>query len=192
MRPQTGSSKGPKPECAKCGKNHYGEYRLGINSFFKCGQLGHFAIECPQIVSDSGSKVGQKGQRQFNDGRGQGQSQRGAPGRGPTTFTRPGGPTGRGQPSRGQMGRPQTQARVFAVTQQEADVAPEVMTSTIQVFDSDTYVLIDPGATHSFISTKFIAQVNVEIQRIDYSMVVSLPTGDSLIADRVYMGCRVC
>ena len=51
--------------------------------------------------------------------------------------------------------------------------------------------MIDPGATHSFISTKFIAQVNIEIQPIDCSMVVSLPTGDSLIADRVYMGCRV-
>ena len=89
------------------------------------------------------------------------------------------------------MGRPQTQARVFAVTKQEADVAPEVMTGTIQVFDSDAYVLIDPGATHSFISAKFIAQVNIEIQPIDCSMVVSLLTGDSLIADRVYMGCRV-
>ena len=72
--------------------------------------------------------MGQTRQRQFSVGRGQGQSQRGAPGRGATTFTRPGGPTGIGQPSRGQMGRPQTQARVFAVTQQEADVAPEVMT----------------------------------------------------------------
>ena len=80
---------------------------------------------------------------------------------------------------------------MFAVTQQEADVAPEVMTGTIQVFDSDAYVLIDPDATHSFISAKFIAQVNIEIQPIDCSMVVSLPTGDLLIADRVYMGCRV-
>ena len=72
--------------------------------------------------------MGQTGQRQFSVGRGQGQSQRGDPSRGPTTFTRPGGPTGRGQTSREQMGRPQTQARVFAVTQQEAYVAPEVMT----------------------------------------------------------------
>ena len=65
------------------------------------------------------------------------------------------------------------------------------MTGTIQVFDRDSYVLIDPGATHSFILAKFIAQVNIEIQPIDCNMVVSLPTGYSLIADRVYMGCRV-
>ena len=106
MRPQTGSSKGPKPECAQCGKNHYGECRLGTDSCFKCGQPGHYAKECPQIVSSSGSGVGQTGQRQFSAGRGQGQSQRGAPGRAPTTFTRPGGPTGRGHTSRGQMGQP--------------------------------------------------------------------------------------
>ena len=65
------------------------------------------------------------------------------------------------------------------------------MAGTIQIFDSDAYVLIDLGATHSFIYVKFIAQVNIEIQTIDCSMVVSLPTGDSLIADRVCMGCRV-
>ena len=65
---------------------------------------------------------------------------------------------------------------MFAVTQQEVDVAPEVMTGTIQVFDRDSYVLIDLGANHSFIYAEFIAQVNIEIQPTDCSMVVSLPT----------------
>ena len=58
VRPQTSSSKGLKPECAQCGKNHYGECRLGADSCLKCVQPGHFSIECPQIVSGSGSGVG--------------------------------------------------------------------------------------------------------------------------------------
>ena len=33
--------------------------------------------------------------------------------------------------------------------------------------------------------------MNIKIQPIDCSMVVSIPTGDSLISDRVYMGCSV-
>ena len=37
VRPQTGSSKGPKPECSQCGKNHYGECGLGTDNCFKCG-----------------------------------------------------------------------------------------------------------------------------------------------------------
>ena len=74
MRPRTGSSKGPKPEGAQCRKKHYGECRFGKDRCFKCGQSGHFSIECPQIVSGSESGVEQTGQRQFSAGRGQGQS----------------------------------------------------------------------------------------------------------------------
>ena len=54
------------------------------------------------------------------------------------------------------------QARVFLVTQQDADTAPDVMTSMISVFDCDAHILIESGATHSFISMGFISNVNVE------------------------------
>ena len=65
------------------------------------------------------------------------------------------------------------------------------MTSIISVFDRDAHILIDPGATHSFISIDFISKVNVESQPIDCSIVVSLPTGDSWIAESVYLDSRV-
>ena len=84
-----------------------------------------------------------------------------------------------------------TPARVFAVTQQEADIAHDVVTGMILVFDCDAHILIDPGATHSFISMGFISNVNVESQSIDCSIVVSLPIGDSRLAESVYMDSRV-
>ena len=84
-----------------------------------------------------------------------------------------------------------TQARVFAVTQQEADTPHDVVIGMILVFDRDAHILIDPRATHSFICMGFISNVNVESQPLDCSIVVSLSTGDSRLAENVYMDSRV-
>ena len=88
-------------------------------------------------------------QRPFSAGRGQ--DQRGAPDRGSTPSNRPNVSTGRGQPPRGPPGRPMTQARVFAVTYQDVDTAPDVVTCMISVCDRDAHILIDLGATHFFL-----------------------------------------
>ena len=61
----------------------------------------------------------------------------------------------------------------------------------ISVFNLDAHILIDPGATHSFISMGFISNVNVESQPIYCSIVVSLPTGDSRLVESFYMDSRV-
>ena len=128
-------------------------------------------------------------QRPFSASRGQ--DYRGAPGRGYTPSNRPSVPTGRGQPPKGPLGQPMTQARVFTVTQQDADNASDVVTGIISVFGYDAQILIDLGATHSFISMGFILKVNVESRPIDCSIVVSLPTRDSQIAESVYLDSRV-
>ena len=65
------------------------------------------------------------------------------------------------------------------------------MTGIISVFGRDAHILIDPGATHSFISMGFISKVNVGSRPIDCSIVVYLPTGDSRIAESVYLNSRV-
>ena len=56
------------------------------------------------------------------------------------------------------------------------------MTGIISIFGHDAHILINLGATHSFIYMGFISNVNVESQPIDCSIVVSFPTGDSRIA----------
>ena len=84
-----------------------------------------------------------------------------------------------------------TQARVYAVTQQDADVAPDVVTGIISILDHDAYTLVDPGDTHSFASKPFLDRFQIETQPLGGHMRVSLPAGDPLLADKVVRDSRV-
>ena len=111
--------------------------------------------------------------------------------------------SGRGFPSRGASataGRGSapgmqteacTQARVYAVTQQDADAAPDVVTVIISIIVHDAYTLVDPGATHSFASKHFLDRFEIETQPLEGRMRVSLPAGDPLFTDRVVRDGRV-
>ena len=52
-------------------------------------------------------------------------------------------------------------------------------------------MLIDPGATHSFISTAFATRMKMASEPSDCNMIISLPTRELLIADKVYLGSKV-
>ena len=83
-------------------------------------------------------------------------SGRGFPSRGASAATGRGG-RGRGRGSApGMQTKTHTQARVYPVTQQDADTAPDVVTDIISILDHDAYTLVDPGATHSFASKPFL------------------------------------
>ena len=77
------------------------------------------------------------------------------------------------------------------MTQQNADVAPDVVTGIISILDHDAYTLVDPGATHSFASKPFLDHFQIETQPLGGRMRVSLPVGDSLFSDRVVRDSRV-
>ena len=154
---------------------------------FHCGQEGYFIRDCPQLVVVETSEVGTVASTPGTSG--PSQAGRGGSGRGGST-----------EPSRGHsrdaegrdstpIGQIQsgicTQARVFSVTQQEADASPEVITGMISVYDHDSYALVDPGATHSFISVPFTERHQIESQPIDGRMVVSVPNGDTMISERI-------
>ena len=78
-----------------------------------------------------------------------------------------------------------TQARVYAVTQQDADEAPDVVNGIISILDHDSYTLVDPGAMHSFASKHFLDRFQIKTHPLEGRMRVSLPTGDLLFSDRV-------
>ena len=81
---------------------------------------------------------------------------RGFPSRGASKAAGRGG-CGRGRGSApGVQTESRTHARVYAVTQQDADVAPDVVTCIISILDHDAYTLVDPGAMHSFPSKPFL------------------------------------
>ena len=84
-----------------------------------------------------------------------------------------------------------TQARVFTITQQETNASPDVITGIISVYDHDAYALVDPGATHSFISVPFTERHQIESHLIDGCMVVSIPNGDTMISERIVLGSRL-
>ena len=131
-----------------------GECRRFSTGCFHYGQEGHFIKECPQLIGAETSVASlatpvQEMSTHKSSGRG-------FPSRGASTTTGRGS-RGRGRGSApGIQPEPRTQARVYAVTQQDADAAPDMATGMISILDHDAYTLVDPGATHSFASKPFL------------------------------------
>ena len=61
----------------------------------------------------------------------------------------------------------------------------------ISIYDHDAYALVDPRATHSFISVPLIERHQIESHPIDGHMVVSVPNGDTMISERIVPGSRL-
>ena len=85
---------------------------------------------------------------------------------------------GGSQRGSGQSERPMTRARLHAMTQQEGHTSPDVIIGTLLIFGQPAYTLIDPGATHSFMSSRFALQANVPSSSLPGEWHVSLPSGD--------------
>ena len=181
------------PLCPTCQRRHLGECRMNMIGCFHCGQEGHFIRNCPQLVAAETSEIGTIAS---TPGIGDPSlAGRGGSGRGGSTTTGRG--RGRGAGSRGSTPIGQiksgirTQARVFSVTQQEGDASPDVITGMISVYDHDANALVDPGATHSFISVPFTGRHQIESQPTNGHMVVFVPNGDTMISERIVPGSRL-
>ena len=62
------------------------------------------------------------------------------------------------------------------------------MTGTLSIFGDDARVLIDPGATHSFISCEYVARVEMTLVPLECGLEIATPTGESLWPSQMLKG----
>ncbi|XP_057482049.1 uncharacterized protein LOC130768982 [Actinidia eriantha] len=88
---------------------------------------------------------------------------------------------------RGQQQASGGQPRLYAVT----DIAPEpsVIRGTFPVFNSWATVLIDTGASCSFIASAFAVALGLEVDLLDSTLLVDTPVGGVVPLNRVCRGC---
>jgi hypothetical protein len=68
--------------------------------------------------------------------------------------------------------------KINHVAVEEAQEAPDVVIGTFFINDTSTVVLLDSGASHSFISTAYVEKHNLPIALLICQMIVSSPGGD--------------
>ena len=74
------------------------------------------------------------------------------------------------------------------MTSQEALATPDVVTGTLYIFGDDARVLIDSGATHSFISHEYVTRVEATPVPLGYVLEIATPIGESLWPSQMLKG----
>ena len=71
---------------------------------------------------------------------------------------------------------------------QEAQATLDVVTGTLSIFGDDARVLIDLGATHSFISREYVARVRMTPVPLGCGLEIATLTGESLWPSQMLKG----
>ncbi|XP_073057272.1 uncharacterized protein [Primulina eburnea] len=79
-----------------------------------------------------------------------------------------------------------TNARVYAITQEEADNTNEVVAGTILLKKIPAYALFDCGATHSFVSRRFAKKLKLEHDIVSESLRVATFASKTIETHKVY------
>ncbi|XP_073132168.1 uncharacterized protein [Henckelia pumila] len=81
--------------------------------------------------------------------------------------------------------------RVFAMTHDQVDPDSAIVSGMIRIADLPAFVLIDTGATHSFMSVSFMMKLRVLPDESISKFCVSLPSGEELKSSNVVRNCKV-
>ncbi|XP_071905696.1 uncharacterized protein [Coffea arabica] len=101
------------------------------------------------------------------------------------------GTTSNARPNTSGGSRPTVPARVYAIDDQPVPDSSEVVEGTLPIFHRLAKVLIDPGATHSFVNPSFMSGIDVQPVRLPFDLEVRTPTGNKkIIASLAYKNCE--
>ncbi|XP_068304168.1 uncharacterized protein [Pyrus communis] len=87
--------------------------------------------------------------------------------------------------------RRQVYGRINAMTQQEAEYDPRVITGTLLICGIPARVLIDSGATFSFVSPSLAWNINSQPTPLGFDMLVQMARRDLFYAQCEYRDCLV-
>ena len=65
--------------------------------------------------------------------------------------------------------------------------SPDLITGMVHIFDNLAHILIDPGATYSFISTTYANHIGLRPCKLNESLVVNMPMGVSVVCKDIYL-----
>ncbi|GKD65174.1 putative reverse transcriptase domain-containing protein, partial [Tanacetum coccineum] len=87
----------------------------------------------------------------------------------------------------------QTRGRAYNVNVNAAEASrdPKVVTGTFSLNNSFATVLFDSGADFSFISTEFVALLNMKSSIVNPSYVIEIADGKKVEVDRIIRGCKL-
>ena len=71
------------------------------------------------------------------------------------------------------------------------EASPDVVTGTLSIFSHNVYALIDPGSTLSYITPLVAVKLKRTSELLNKPFEVSTPTGESIIARKIYRNCIV-
>ncbi|GAV78116.1 zf-CCHC domain-containing protein/RVP_2 domain-containing protein [Cephalotus follicularis] len=81
--------------------------------------------------------------------------------------------------------------RIFVLAQTEVPESTSVVGGTLYIYGYSARVLMDSGASHSFISAHFASCLDVTPDCMSFILDVSTPTGTSMYTDSVYRSCEM-
>ncbi|XP_073153615.1 uncharacterized protein [Henckelia pumila] len=173
-------SSGSEVYCTKCGGRHASDQCQGVfGSCHICNQTGHFASVCPQR--------GLGGSQGTGSSRPVAQSTSSVHSLQPQTQQQ-----GRGGGIHFVSQTPRHQDRVFALTEEQAHASPDdVIAGNCFLCGYPAYVLVDTGASHTFISEQFALLHSLPVESLSTIVSISSPLGKGKVSMNSVQNCSL-